>query len=131
MRAVHRRTLPLPVFSQGAGNQRRSGHVVRVNGAARTAVVRWGSIDAKGLGPDQEPETDGGKTHQEEEVSCYTLRVRACLRWACVAVCRCMVATELQRELHMHLCMYGSYCFMCSRACCREASQYLTNSTEN
>ena len=50
---------------QGPGNQRRSGHVLRVNGTARTAVVCW------------DPSSSAGETlPEEEEVSCYALRVR-------------------------------------------------------
>ena len=52
-------------MSQGPGSQRRSGHVLRVNGKARTAVVHW------------DPSSAGGETLQEQEVSCYALRVRS------------------------------------------------------
>lgn len=50
---------------QGPGNQRRSGHVLRVNGTARTAVVCW------------DPSSSANETLLEEEVSCYALRVRS------------------------------------------------------
>lgn len=52
--------------AQGMGPGRRSGHVLRVNAAARTAVVRWDRAADVAREDDDIP----------QEVSCYALRVR-------------------------------------------------------
>jgi len=50
---------------QGIGPGRRSGHVLKVNAAARTAVVRWDRPAGVAREDDEIP----------QEVSCYALRV--------------------------------------------------------
>lgn len=80
--------------------------MLRVNGSARTAVVRWDSPDSKVPGPTQAPSSDSGETRQEEDVSCYALRVRSRLqmgRWCMMSVLCCSSITS--RAAPYTLCM--------------------------